>query len=56
MQDALANLGHYNSAKHGLVGLMRTMALELGPHRDPQRQRGGSVRGSRRCKFVLVAG
>ena len=25
-------LGHYVSAKHGLVGLMRTLALELAPH------------------------
>jgi SDR family mycofactocin-dependent oxidoreductase len=29
---AIANLGHYGSAKHGLVGLMRTLALELAPH------------------------
>ena len=27
-----ANLGHYASAKHGVVGLMRTLALELAPH------------------------
>ena len=26
------NMAHYVSAKHGLVGLMRTLALELGPH------------------------
>jgi (+)-trans-carveol dehydrogenase len=26
------NVGHYVSAKHGLVGLMRTLALELAPH------------------------
>ena len=26
------NLAHYTSAKHGLVGLMRTLALELGEH------------------------
>jgi (+)-trans-carveol dehydrogenase len=26
------NIGHYVSAKHGLVGLMRTLALELAPH------------------------
>jgi (+)-trans-carveol dehydrogenase len=25
-------LGHYVSAKHGLIGLMRTLALELAPH------------------------
>lgn len=25
-------LGHYTAAKHGVVGLMRTMANELGPH------------------------
>jgi (+)-trans-carveol dehydrogenase len=28
----LHNIGHYVAAKHGLVGLMRTLALELGPH------------------------
>jgi len=26
-----ANIAHYVSAKHGVVGLMRTLALELGP-------------------------
>ncbi|MFD4511122.1 mycofactocin-coupled SDR family oxidoreductase [Streptomyces sp. NPDC058457] len=26
------NIGHYIAAKHGVVGLMRTMAEELGPH------------------------
>jgi (+)-trans-carveol dehydrogenase len=29
---AIANLGHYGAAKHGEVGLMRTLALELAPH------------------------
>lgn len=28
-----ANIAHYTAAKHGLVGLMRTLAAELGPHR-----------------------
>jgi SDR family mycofactocin-dependent oxidoreductase len=28
---AYANVGHYVSAKHGVVGLMRTLALELAP-------------------------
>lgn len=28
----LGNLSHYVSAKHGLVGLMRTLALELAPN------------------------
>jgi (+)-trans-carveol dehydrogenase len=28
----MQNIGHYVSAKHGLVGLMRTLALELAPH------------------------
>jgi (+)-trans-carveol dehydrogenase len=27
------NVSHYVSAKHGLVGLMRSLALELAPHR-----------------------
>jgi len=27
-----ANIAHYSSAKHGLVGLMRTLAAELGPY------------------------
>jgi (+)-trans-carveol dehydrogenase len=26
------NFAHYSTAKHGLVGLMRTLALELAPH------------------------
>lgn len=28
----LANVAHYSAAKHGVVGLMRTLALELAPH------------------------
>jgi (+)-trans-carveol dehydrogenase len=28
---AIPNTGHYNSAKHGVVGPMRTLALELAP-------------------------
>lgn len=28
-----ANIAHYVAAKHGVVGLMRTLALELAPHR-----------------------
>jgi SDR family mycofactocin-dependent oxidoreductase len=27
--EGIANIGHYVSAKHGVVGLMRTLALEL---------------------------
>ncbi|MEU9269076.1 mycofactocin-coupled SDR family oxidoreductase [Streptomyces sp. NPDC048251] len=27
-----ANIGHYIAAKHGVVGLMRTLAWEMGPH------------------------
>ena len=27
----LANTGHYTAAKHGVVGLMRSLALELAP-------------------------
>ncbi|GEL18734.1 mycofactocin-coupled SDR family oxidoreductase [Pseudonocardia asaccharolytica] len=30
---AFANLAHYTSAKHGVTGLMRTLAVELAPHR-----------------------
>ena len=30
--QAYANFAHYVSAKHGVVGLMRTLALELAPH------------------------
>ena len=29
--EAIPNAGHYTSAKHGVVGLMRTLALELAP-------------------------
>ena len=29
---AMQNLAHYVSAKHGVVGLMQTLALELAPH------------------------
>jgi SDR family mycofactocin-dependent oxidoreductase len=29
---AWLNIGHYNSAKHGVTGLMRTLAVELAPH------------------------
>jgi (+)-trans-carveol dehydrogenase len=29
---ALPNTGHYVAAKHGVVGLMRTLALELASH------------------------
>jgi NAD(P)-dependent dehydrogenase (short-subunit alcohol dehydrogenase family) len=28
----MQNVAHYASAKHGHVGLMRTLALELAPH------------------------
>ena len=28
----MQGIAHYDSAKHGLVGLMRTLALELAPH------------------------
>ena len=30
--QAYAGIGHYVAAKHGVVGLMRTLALELAPH------------------------
>ena len=29
---AYANLAHYTSAKHGVTGLMRVLAVELAPH------------------------
>ncbi|KXX59476.1 mycofactocin-coupled SDR family oxidoreductase [Rhodococcus sp. LB1] len=29
---AYANIGHYVAAKHGVIGLMRTLAIELAPH------------------------
>jgi SDR family mycofactocin-dependent oxidoreductase len=29
---AMANISHYVAAKHGVVGLMRSLALELAPH------------------------
>jgi (+)-trans-carveol dehydrogenase len=28
----MANISHYATAKHGLTGLMRSLAIELGPH------------------------
>jgi SDR family mycofactocin-dependent oxidoreductase len=28
----MAGIAHYDAAKHGLVGLMRSLAVELGPH------------------------
>ncbi len=28
-----ANIGHYSAAKHGVIGLMRSLALELGTHK-----------------------
>ena len=30
--QAFANLAHYVSAKHGVVGLMRALSVELAPH------------------------
>ncbi len=31
----LANIAHYCAAKHGLAGLMKSLAVELAPHRIP---------------------
>jgi (+)-trans-carveol dehydrogenase len=30
--EGMENIGHYVAAKHGVVGLMRTLTLELAPH------------------------
>lgn len=30
---ALPNVAHYVASKHGVIGLMRSLAIELGPHR-----------------------
>src|SRR6266567_984636 len=30
---AMPNMSHYVSAKHGVIGLMRSLAVELGQHR-----------------------
>jgi (+)-trans-carveol dehydrogenase len=32
LSGGFANIGHYAAAKSGLLGLMRTLANELGPH------------------------
>ena len=32
---AMPNMSHYISAKHGVIGLMRSLAVELGQHRHP---------------------
>ena len=29
----IQQVGHYVSAKHGVIGLMKVLAQELGPHR-----------------------
>jgi SDR family mycofactocin-dependent oxidoreductase len=31
-REATPNMSHYTAAKHGVVGLMKSLALELGPH------------------------
>ena len=36
---AYPHVGHYVAAKHGVVGLMRTFAVELGQHNDPSQHR-----------------
>jgi (+)-trans-carveol dehydrogenase len=30
--NGAANIAHYSAAKHGVVGIMRTLAIELAPH------------------------
>jgi (+)-trans-carveol dehydrogenase/(-)-trans-carveol dehydrogenase len=32
-QIGFRSIGHYNASKHGVIGLMRTLANELAPHR-----------------------
>jgi SDR family mycofactocin-dependent oxidoreductase len=31
-QNAFANLSHYTAAKHGVIGLMKALSVELAPH------------------------
>ena len=47
---ALPGQAHYSAAKHGVVGLVRSAAIELGPHqiRVNSVHPGASTRGSRR--------
>ena len=35
----MAGIAHYDSSKHGVVGLMRTLAIELAPALDPGQHR-----------------
>jgi SDR family mycofactocin-dependent oxidoreductase len=38
------NMAHYSAAKHGIVGLMKTLAIELGPH---------NIRANAVCPFSV---
>jgi (+)-trans-carveol dehydrogenase len=39
------NCAHYSAAKHGIVGLMKTLAIELGPH---------NIRANAVCPFSVA--
>ena len=46
---AYPHMGHYVAAKHGVVGLMRSFAVELGPAEHPRQ-----LRASHPCEHAVV--